>query len=136
VNTDFLDAHDRHWQDAETLFVGKRFANADHLYGLSAECGLKRLMMAFGMKTHSDGTPEDKNDLVHVDKVWVRYESYRSGHSATDYTLPLSNPFGDWDVSQRYANQSQFNRASAASHRRGADFVRNLIKRANMEGLL
>jgi hypothetical protein len=40
MNADFLDAHYRHWQDAELLFGRGRLANADHLYGLAAECGL------------------------------------------------------------------------------------------------
>jgi len=44
MTADFLDAHERHWTDAEILFAQGRFANADHLYGLSAECGLKWLM--------------------------------------------------------------------------------------------
>lgn len=38
---DFADAHRRHWGDAELLFRSRRLGNADHLYGLSAECGLK-----------------------------------------------------------------------------------------------
>ncbi|MGI6300526.1 MAG: hypothetical protein ACOX52_05630 [Verrucomicrobiota bacterium] len=50
MKTDFLDAHHRHWEDAELLKKRGRWANADHLYGLSAECGLKRLMQAFGME--------------------------------------------------------------------------------------
>jgi hypothetical protein len=49
MQADFLDAHERHWQDAELLLTNQRLANADHLYGMSAECGLKRLMLAFGM---------------------------------------------------------------------------------------
>lgn len=40
----FRDAMDRHWQDAELLHRKERLANADHLYGLSAECGLKALL--------------------------------------------------------------------------------------------
>ena len=35
----FLDAHNRHWKDAELLFCRARLANADQLYGFSAECG-------------------------------------------------------------------------------------------------
>lgn len=47
--TDFMDAHHRHWEDAELLFNASRWANADHHYGMVAECGLKRLMIVFGM---------------------------------------------------------------------------------------
>ena len=31
MKADFLDAHNRHWKDAELLFNAKRWANADHL---------------------------------------------------------------------------------------------------------
>ena len=36
---DYPNAHLQHWQDAERLFEARRFANADQLYGFSAECG-------------------------------------------------------------------------------------------------
>ena len=36
---DFVDAHHRHRADAELLFEHHRWANADRLYGFSAECG-------------------------------------------------------------------------------------------------
>jgi hypothetical protein len=137
MNSDFLDAHKRHWQDAERLFTASRLANADHLYGLSAECGLKRLMISFGMKpkTDEDDTPYEKADRVHVTETWVRYESYRSGRSAgTDYVLPPSNLFSDWDVSQRYGKESEFGTARVEAHRAGADYVRSLIKKAEMDG--
>lgn len=49
MNADFLDANARHQHDADLLFDRQRWANADHLYGLAAECGLKRLMVTFGM---------------------------------------------------------------------------------------
>ena len=47
MNEDFLDAHMRHWTDAELLYAAQRWANADHLYGISAECGLKGLTETF-----------------------------------------------------------------------------------------
>lgn len=37
----FVDAHRRHWDDAELLLGNARWANADQMYGFSAECGLK-----------------------------------------------------------------------------------------------
>ena len=77
MNTDFLDAHDRHWQDAGLLFESTRMANADHLYGMAAECGLKRLMVAFGMLVGSDSGPAAKSDRIHANLSWSRYEAYR-----------------------------------------------------------
>ncbi|MEI7673390.1 MAG: SAM-dependent methyltransferase, partial [Deltaproteobacteria bacterium] len=70
MNTDYLDAHDRHWQDAGLLFASTRIANADHLYGMAAECGLKRLMVAFGMTVENDGGPADKSDRIHANHTW------------------------------------------------------------------
>ncbi len=140
--SDFLDAHHRHWQDAELLFADSRWANADHLYGMAAECGLKRLMMAFGMNVDSTtGSPEKSTDRVHVMEnrkvnTWDRYESYRSGNSASAYVLPSANPFLDWDVSQRYAHRMYFTQEIAESHRNGALAIRNLVTDAVLEGII
>lgn len=131
MDSDFLDAHERHWQDAELLFQNSRLANADHLYGMAAECGLKRLMLAFGMPCDRSGTPI--HDKVHADNVWIRYESYNSGRP--QYTLP-PNPFANWNVNQRYAHQRHFDKNLVEPHRRGAAVVRKLLDEAQREGLL
>ncbi len=138
MHSDFLDAYERHWEDAEHLFKANRWANADHLYGIAAECGLKRLMLAFGMRyDESHGLPHDKADRVHADGVWKRFESYRCGHhQGAGYALPTSNPFGDWSVSQRYAHRSNFDQARAQAHQSGADTVRKLIEKAQKDGLV
>ncbi|MDX1656931.1 MAG: SAM-dependent methyltransferase [Candidatus Competibacteraceae bacterium] len=123
MQADFLDAHQRHWQDAEALFGQSRWANADQLYGMTAECGLKRLMQAFGMTVDPPtGKPKDRLDQKHIDTIWTRYESYRGGHhQGTGYILPAPNPFDDWDISDRYAHQSNFDLVRVQSHRTGAD---------------
>lgn len=137
MNSDFLDAHHRHWEDAERLFHASRWANADHLYGMATECGLKRLMIVFEMPVESEGGPTQQTDRVHVNTAWTRYETYRSGHQkGINYGLPATNPFHDWHVSQRYAHQSHFDEARLQSHRGGAEFVHELIKEATREGHL
>jgi hypothetical protein len=138
VKADFLDAHDRHWDDAECLLQAQRWANADHLYGMAAECGLKRLMQQFSMSVDAGtGSPVDRNDWKHANNIWERFESYRSGHKqGSGYVLPLTNPFLDWDVSDRYAAQSNFNQARAQRHQAGTTVIRELIKKARREGLL
>ncbi len=142
MQSDFLDAHHRHWEDANHLLAASHLANADHLYGLAAECGLKRLMIAFGMRVDSaTGRPTDRADRVHASEIggndiWARYETYRSGHQAAVYYLGLTNPFVDWDVSQRYSHRSDFNPARVENHRQGAYTVHSLIKRAILEGIV
>lgn len=138
MKTDFLDAHERHWGDAERLFQAQRWANADHLYGMAAECGMKRLMLAFGMNVNpTTGNPLDNKDYKHAKNIWARFESYRTGHAqGAGYALPAGNPFGNWDVSDRYAHQSNFDQARAQGHQAGALTIRNLIAKAQHEGLL
>ncbi|MFC4487917.1 SAM-dependent methyltransferase [Tepidiphilus baoligensis] len=138
MQADFLDAHERHWDDAERLYQAGRWANADHLYGLAAECGLKRLMLAFGMPfdTAKD-RPSNSVDRVHADGIWARFEAYRCGHyQGAGYALPAVNAFGDWHVSQRYAHQSQFEQARAQRHQSGAASVHGLINKAQRQGLI
>ena len=139
MNTDFLDAHQRHLEDAKLLHSQNRLANADHLYGMSAECGLKRLMQVFGMRLNaSTQLPQNRHDRVHADGIWQRYELYRSGHVlGPRYPLLPSDPFSDWRASQRYANRSDFDQVRVQRHEGGANFVSRLVNRVRMEtGLL
>lgn len=138
MQADFLDAHERHWEDAERLFQAQRWANADHLYGMAAECGLKRLMLAFGMKFDAArNCPANASDRRHADGIWARYESYRCGHHlGAGFVFPNTNPFDDWHVSQRYAHRHHFDQVRAQAHRSGAQTVRELVKKAQKEGLL
>lgn len=138
MKADFLDAHQRHWDDAEHLFAAGRWANADHLYGVAAECGLKRLMLQFGMSwDQTKDWPADRDNRVHADGIWARYESYRQGNvTGASYGLPIANPFANWDVSDRYAHQNQFAEPYAQAHKHGARLVCDLIAKARREGLL
>lgn len=43
MHADFLDAHERHWDDAERLFAVQRWANADHLYGYGGRMRLEEI---------------------------------------------------------------------------------------------
>lgn len=138
MKADFLDAHKRHWHDAELLFETQRLANADHLYGMAAECGLKRLMRYFGMPyDEARDRPSQGKDRVHANDIWERYESYRKGHQqGPGYALPADNPFSDWEADQRYAHRSFFEPARVTAHRHGAKMVLQLINNALRDGLL
>lgn len=137
MQTDFLDACERHWHDAELLFNQQRWANADHLYGFAAECGLKSLMRAFGMVVRQDGSPDCKKDKVHANEIWLRYDTYRSNHvSGINYALPNQQPFSNWNAADRYTNQSNFDQTNTQAHKEAANLVRNLIRKAKLEGLI
>ncbi|WP_395734835.1 SAM-dependent methyltransferase [Prosthecobacter sp.] len=138
MQADFLDAHGRHWDDAERLHQAQRWANADHLYGMATECGLKRLMLVFGMPWDvAKDRPAQADDRVHADGIWARFESYRSGYvQGIGYGLPVTNPYLNWCVSDRYAHQSNFDQTRTQAHQSGAQAVRDLIIKAQREGLL
>lgn len=138
MQADFLDAHQRHWDDAERLLQAQRLANADHLYGMAAECGLKRLMQRFGMPIDAiTGIPSQEHDRKHANSIWARFESYLNGKvEGVGYALPASNPFDDWDVSDRYAHQVNFDQNRVQSHQAGAQLVCDRIRKARREGLI
>jgi hypothetical protein len=138
VQANFLRAFERHLKDGEILFTCRRLANADHLYGCSAECGLKRLMLAFGMPLEPGGTgkPQKRDDLVHADKIWDRYQVYRAGYSSTRYMLSQQNPFYNWSINDRYADESGFDLAYVEPHKNAAREVETIIIQAMEDGLL
>ena len=51
-NVDFQGASKRHYRDAELLMANKRIPNAGQLFGFAAECGIKALLVAYGLKTN------------------------------------------------------------------------------------
>ena len=121
---DFANAHIRHWQDAEFLFLAGRWANAGQLYGLSAECGLKAVMVANGLPVDATGSP--KGHKKHIDELWGKFLGFFQGRQAGPllHHLPQSNPFALWSISNRYANSVHFNKQAVASHRTAAWEVR------------
>lgn len=136
MSTNFLEAYERHLEDAVFLYNDSRFANAGQLYGLAAECGLKELMIKFGMPM-ANGMPNVKDDRVHIEKVWQRYQSYQSGAvNGASFSLTPTNPFTGWSVSQRYWEDACFNQAATDGFKNGAALVAKLIHRAKIEGLL
>ncbi len=137
MKTDFLDAFFRHWEDAELLFLKQRWANASHLHGMAAECGLKKLMLYNGMPYDAvNDKPGEKEDRKHINEIWSRYSVYQNGPLGRSYALPMCDPFSDWRVEQRYCHQADFTESLATGHRDGAMDVKRLIDKAHHEGLL
>jgi len=136
MQADFYNSFQRHWVDAEYLYTISHWPNADQLYAYSAECGLKCMMLQFGMLVNNEGIPQKGLDKVHADKIWSRYETYRMGRAVLGYELPQPNPFDDWEISNRYSHKSNFNQTITDKHRQGAEIVKILIHRAILEGRL
>lgn len=139
MSTDFKDASTRHFEDAEVLLAQPqpREANADHLFGLSAECSLKAIMLGLGMAVKPDGAPADKGHKVHMPELWAAFQSFAKGRLASRYLEPLDkqNPFAGWDVEQRYWSRAAVLITATGSHQRGAVQCRASLEKLILDGV-
>ena len=135
---DFLDSHIRHCEDAEFLYKDQRLANADHLYGFSAECGLKAALLTCGMKVDKAGNPQESRLRVHVQHLWSEFKGSVSGRKGNWFLskLPQGAPFANWSHHDRYAHRSDIQPGDVETHRSAALGVFRMIKRARQEGLM
>lgn len=139
MSTNFRDASVRHFEDAEILLnhPKPREANADHLFGLSAECALKAVMVGLGMQTTKKGAPKDHAHKVHMPELWMAFQSFAGGRLASRYLEPLAhlNPFDDWRVDQRYWASSAIGAARTCGHRNAAVMCRKSVELAIIDGV-
>lgn len=137
MTTDFYNAFLRHMADADLLLNNNRWANADHHYGLAAECLLKALLLRQGVSSDAHG--DIANDAssrpykVHINKLWQRYTSFSQRRNS--YCLPRHNPFHDWDITQRYAHDSEITEQTARAHAAAVDTLNNgIVRQARLNG--
>lgn len=139
MSTDFRDASARHFEDAELLLTQPepRAASADHLFGLSAECSLKAVMLALGMAAHNDGAPADRGHKVHMPELWAAFQSFAAGRLASRYLEPLDkvNPFSDWAVDQRYWVRAAITAPATERHMAAAAQCRLSLEKLLVDGV-
>lgn len=132
---DFADAYRLHWEDAELLYKCSRWANADQLYGFSAECGLKELMRLLGIPVDHEGKPKEPKHRKHVQDLWPEFESFATSRGGARYLslLPGREPFADWSEQNRYASRQHFHKAEVAPHRAAAQKIMAMVAFATEE---
>ena len=139
---DFLDAHRRHWCDAELLFNSSRWANADQMYGFSAECGLKAVMKKLGMRVDATtGAPAEDEHRKHVQELWPIFVTFANGRGGAQWVpylgqVPAQNPFANWSHHDRYAHRGWFAQGDVAPHQAAARAILNMVQSAAQAGLL
>lgn len=134
---DFCDAAQRHWEDAGYLLADARLANADHLFGLSAECALKAIMLALGMTLHPDGAPADRQHRVHINQLWNEFVSFANARSGAHYAsllFGIPNPFINWNVNQRYNHRADVTPKVVEDHYEAARKVKQVFDQAVLNG--
>jgi hypothetical protein len=132
VPEDFANSSDRYWIDADTLFNNGRLATADHLFGVSAECALKAIMVRL-----SGQATLDKRFKIHLPNIWEEFIAYIPISGTHPYSSNLtSNPFSGWDVGDRYGNENQFTPARVNSVREASKQARKVLEQARLDGVL
>jgi len=140
VSTDFLDASHRHYTDAGLLDRHERYANADHLYGIAAECMLKTIMIGLGAQVSNKGNLREQAYKVHIDTLWLEFSAFVGGAGGSNYMPfpPHQTPFLDWDINQRYAAERHFTDRWIRSKRRREDVqaIARTLQAAILDGLV
>lgn len=137
MSTDFRDAAKRHFDDGALLQAHNRLANADHLYGICAECALKAIMKGLGMHTTRGGAPTDRAHKVHMPEIWMAFQSFTEGRLGSRYLemIPHNNPFDDWKIEQRYSASNAITSCVATAHQDGANVCLASLTKALIDGV-
>lgn len=136
---DFPGAAKRHWGDAGHLLTDRRLPNADQLFGLSAECALKAVMVGLGMALRADGAPDSRRHRVHINELWDEFLTFASNRGGARYSAhlsTLSSPFVDWDIAQRYAPGSAIMANRVHGHQAGALLAQQCLNAAILDGVI
>jgi hypothetical protein len=140
-NVDFLGASKRHYQDAELLMTNKRISNAGHLFGFAAECGIKALLVAYGLKTDprtgdiKEGRPYRYK--THVNTLINNDQTFEGSRQYSKYLGMMTNlkAFSDWDTGHRYWRESAIPR-SCSGWRDATKEVLQMLDQAKLDGVI
>ena len=113
MTDDYKAAAIRHYRDAELLEDHKRVENADHHFGLAAECGLKEALTQMG------GLRREHRKW-HIDQLWHKIQAKQFSKSFPKLASLVANRdcFADWKISQRYGSDGEVPRANLERHRK------------------
>jgi hypothetical protein len=96
-NEDYSDSAGRLFKDAETLYHGRRWETAGHLYGVAAECAVKATLERGGVTIdRSSGLRKHFPDLVGAISLKAQ-----GRHSMTAFNR--RGFLDSWKVDTRYA---------------------------------
>lgn len=110
----------RHWRDAQLLERENCVENADQLYGLTAECAIKKALVELPAFANSGKLHLDYKE--HINVLWsrVKHQSLQKRYPDLLAFLKATNPFSDWDMEQRYAADSIVSSEAIQRHRNTA----------------
>ena len=138
---DFHQAARRHFNDAELLFNLTRRANAGHLYGFAAECGVKALLVWKGYPSDPvSGEIIEKRPnkfRVHIHDLTKNINmvyTFLDGRGAAKYLamIPSIGDFSDWKTDHRYYIESELP-PSVSSWRNASREIMHMLDQAMLD---
>ena len=120
---DYLDAADRHFEDAKLLIsqAPPRLANASHLFGIATECAVKTVLQ--GRRPPQANATTMKGHIFTVISQKLATNSVLKGNQELLSKMQSAlGAFAQWDIAQRYRRQSdtQFSVARVTEEQNGA----------------
>lgn len=132
---DFFAAARRLFRGAQNLdgLVEPARHTANHLYGLSAECALKATMQRLSGRRDSQ-MPRERR--VHLPRIWFEYQRFLSGALSANYILdsPMAL-LNEWDINQRYLDDTYLTEAVHAKQVYEAKRIVRLLDELRLDGL-
>lgn len=146
--TNYPESAKRHLQDAEYFWVSgdaARLPNASQLFGFSAECALKAVLIGLGVPTNpAHGGVANRKRFGHLPDLWQQFAAYAGGSLGAKYLAALQptagtvEPFANWSVDDRYAPDAWLavRNPSVTNHRSGARDCAALLELAQEDGIV
>lgn len=125
------------------LLDGKRWPNADHLAGVSAECGLKAILLSyFGAALNQNDRPfwgQPPRMLNHVDSLWKELPLIVGGRTCPVFSALITGsppPFATWDIADRYGSGNDITEQRARGHAGKAKEIVDVLEQAILTGVV
>ncbi|MEW5801537.1 MAG: hypothetical protein AB1847_05455 [bacterium] len=127
---DFSGASKRHYHDAELLLTNSRIPNAGHLFGFAAECGIKALLVSYGLQVDkTTGDIIEKKPFkykTHINVLINNVQTFPGSPAYFQYVqmMPKLMAFSNWHTSHRYHEESSI----PGSHNNWHEAAKEVIK--------
>ncbi len=98
----FNEAALRHFQDAEVLSAHGSLENADQLFGLSAECAIKSVLVQLPGCCAAGVLSSVYRE--HINRLWdlASVQNIQRLFPSLVQVLKQANPFANWSIDHRY----------------------------------
>ena len=141
MSSNFKEAAKRHYEDARYLRSDNRQPNAGQLFGFSAECGIKALLVGLGHPTDASGgiTPAWglRGHIHQIHGVFGLLNQFGvdSRQSAKYHAMvPHLGDFSDWHTDHRYASAAEILLPLVEKWDSAAQEVLKMVQEAEFSG--